>query len=97
MYDFERSLVKKYQGRPFALIGVNSDDPASLADIISQRGLTWNSFKDGRGGPIAMQWKVMSYPTLLIIDDKGIIRERGGNDLPIEEILDRLVSEAEHK
>ena len=31
MYDHERSLVKKYSGRPFVLLGVNTDEQPDFA------------------------------------------------------------------
>lgn len=95
MYDYERSLVKLYANKRFVLIGVNSDEPAQLSDIIKQNNLTWNSWADGPGGPIAKQWKVHSYPTIFIIDANGIIRAKGHGE-GIDEILDQLVKEAGH-
>ena len=93
MYDYERSLVKLYGNKKFVLIGVNSDDPSQLSGIIKQNNLTWDSWADGMGGPIARQWKVHSYPTIFIIDSKGIIRAKGHGD-DVADMLDQLIKEA---
>jgi hypothetical protein len=55
MYPHERSLVKRLEGRPFAIVGVNSDDDlAALQPILAHQGITWRSFWNGpraRTGP----------------------------------------------
>ena len=97
MYDFERSLVKEMKNKPFVLIGVNSDDPAQLPDIIKERNLTWDSWADGRGGPIARQWKVRGYPTIVLIDHNGKLRWRGHGSDDLEKTIHKLIREAEQK
>lgn len=94
MYDHERSLVEKYKNKPFKLIGVSSDDPESLPEIIKQKNLTWDSWADGPRGPIAAAWKVHSYPTIFLIDKNGVIRMKGHGE-GIDEMVERLVQEAE--
>src|SRR2546423_1617437 len=48
MYPHERSLVKKFEGRPFAIIGVNSDDDREvLKERMKAEQITWRSFWDG--------------------------------------------------
>lgn len=68
------------EGKPFALIGVNSDETPEIAlAAVKANELNWRSFQNSREGQadIAMDWKVSSWPTIVIIDDKGIIRYRG--------------------
>ena len=41
----ERSLVKRLAGKPFALIGVNTDeDREELKKVVKQEKITWRSF-----------------------------------------------------
>ncbi len=100
MYPHERSLVKKMADKPFALIGVNSDrDPKALKEVLEKEEITWRSFwngEKGTGGPISTEWEVHGWPTLVIIDHKGVIRHKwvGGNG-KLDEVLDKLVEEAE--
>jgi thiol-disulfide isomerase/thioredoxin len=57
----ERALVEKYRGRPFALLGVNSDDDRDkLPAALRKHGITWRSWRDGREGRIAGRWGVMA-------------------------------------
>jgi hypothetical protein len=101
MFPHERSLVKKMEGKPFALIGVNSDrDKEMLKKKNEEQQITWRSFwngPEGTGGPISKQWNVRGWPTLYIIDAKGVIRHKYlGNpgDEVLDARIDALVKEA---
>ena len=48
MYPHERSLVKRLAGKPFALVGVNSDtDRDKLKETLKEEQITWRSFWNG--------------------------------------------------
>lgn len=79
MYPHERSLVKTMEGKPFVLLGVNSDrDKDKLRERMKEEQISWRSWWDGgnTGGPIASQFNVHGWPTLYILDHRGIIRHR---------------------
>jgi peroxiredoxin len=103
MYPHERSLVKKLEGKPFALIGVNSDsDRSALKKAMQEENITWRSFFDGGkiGGPIATRWAVQGWPTLYVIDHKGVIRHKhvgSPGDKKLDEEIETLIKEAEGK
>lgn len=76
----ERSLVKRLEGKPFVIVGVNSDtDRDALRRVCADKGITHRSFWDGEGqsGPIASRWNVQAWPTLYLLDGKGVIRFKG--------------------
>ena len=95
----ERLLAERMRGRPFVLVGVNSDeDREALKVTIEREKITWRSwFDDGRvGGPIAHRWNVSSWPTVYVVDPRGVIRARpGGYDALLDKMVDDLVGEAE--
>src|SRR5271156_1881992 len=102
MYPHERSLVKKMADKPFALIGVNSDvDLAELKKVLQKEEITWRSFwngKQGTGGPISTEWNVQAWPTLYVIDHKGMIRHKwlgSPGDEVLDKAIEKLVEEAE--
>ena len=102
MYPHERSLVKRLEGKPFALVGVNSDkDLKALKPILEKEQITWRSFwngEKGTAGPISAEWNVRGWPTLYLIDHKGVIRHRylgSPGDEALDAAIDRLVREAE--
>jgi len=96
MYPHERSLVKDLANKPFALIGVNSDsDLDALKPVLEQENITWRSFwngPEGTGGPISTRWNVRGWPTLYLIDHKGVIRSKG-HSLD-DDLLHQLVEDA---
>ena len=97
MYPHERSLVKKFENRPFAIIGVNSDqDREKLKARIKEENITWRSFYAGStSGEIPQRWNVTGWPTLYIIDAAGVIRAKGLRGERMEAKIDELVAEAE--
>jgi hypothetical protein len=100
MYPHERSLVKKYENKPFAIIGVNSDeDRGKLKETIKEENITWRSFWNdgGTDGPISTEWNVHGWPTIYVIDAEGIIRHKNLRGEPLEKAIDALVEKAEGK
>lgn len=100
MYPHERSLVKRLESKPFALVGVNSDDDREhLKEAMKKEGVTWRSFWDGGGvhGPIATQWNVRGWPTAYVLDSKGVIRYRWIDGKDLDEAVDLLLAEVENE
>ena len=83
MYPHEREMVQELADEPFALLGINTDDPKRLNALIKKKTVTWRNWSDGQGGPVAELYRVESYPTLFVLDHEGIIRYRDvrGEDL----------------
>jgi thioredoxin family protein len=102
MFEHERSLVKRLENKPFALIGVNSDkDKAKLKEQNEKESITWRSFwngPEGTQGPLSKKWNVQGWPTLYLVDHKGVIRhkwEGSPGDEVMDKAIDALVAEAE--
>ncbi len=95
MLPHERSLVKKWANEPFAIVGVNSDSPAKLKEMVANGTTIWRNFAAGRGGgTIAKQWGVTGWPTIYVLDHKGVIRFKGPRGKDLEEALAGLIKEA---
>lgn len=93
MYPHERSLVKKLEGKPFVLLGVNSDgDKDKLNKRMKEENITWRSWWDGgdTSGPIATQFNVRGWPTLFVVDHEGTIRHKW-EGFPGEEMFDKAI------
>jgi len=97
MYPHERSLVKRLESKPFVLIGINSDkDKDDLKQAMEKEQITWRSFWDGGStqGPIAKQWKVTGWPTIYVLDAKGIIRKKNVRGHAMDKAVDELLKES---
>jgi hypothetical protein len=101
MYPHERSLVKRLENRPFALIGINSDaDRDKLKKVLEAEKITWRSFWNGpkgTGGPISEAWHVRGWPTIYVLDGAGVIRYRDVRGEDMDRAVDELLTEMETK
>jgi len=106
MVPHERSLVTQMEGKPFVLLGVDIDKTkVDEKGVETDKKMTWRSWHDGASGPIAKEWHVQGWPTLVIVDTNGVIRKKvlgapdkddKGRD-PLEMAIDKLVSEVQSK
>src|SRR5207247_2477894 len=98
MYPHERSLVKRLENKPFALLGINSDrDREALKKTMEEEKITWRSWWDGGStqGPIATAWNVRGWPTIYVLDHKGVIRFTGVRGEAMDKAVDTLLEELE--
>ncbi len=94
MYPHERSLVKRFEGKPFVLLGVNSDEERAAAQqVATGEGMTWRSWWDGPGGPIVTRWGVTCWPTFFVLDARGVVRYRLDNVHEVERAVESLLRE----
>ena len=86
----EKALVERMKGKPFALLGINSDGSREkVKEILEKNGITWRNAVDGdTEGPLATKWKVRAWPTTYVLDEKGAIRSLSLEDA--EELVKKL-------
>lgn len=95
MLPHERSLVKRLQSQPFALIGINSDgDADKVKQILKDQEITWRQAIDGStSGPLAKRWNIHSWPSIFVVDAKGIIRYKSVREKAMDDAVDTLLAE----
>ena len=103
MYPHERSLVKRLENKPFVLLGVNSDaDREQIKTRMKQENITWRSWCNAgsapttgpnAGQPISEQWHIRGYPTIYILDSKGVIRFQDVRGQSLDDAIDGLLKE----
>jgi thiol-disulfide isomerase/thioredoxin len=103
MIPHERTLAERMTGKPFALIGVDSDnDRLAGKRAVAAQKMTWPSFwcgTNGTDGAIPTAWNVKGWPTVYVLDPKGVIRLKlegfGGTntDNALNGTIDRLLAE----
>jgi len=100
MYPHERALVKTLAGKPFALIGVNSDrDRDALKEVLEEEDISWRSFWNGpkgTGGPISDAWNVKGWPTVYVLDTEGKIVYKGHGQ-GMDKALEKALADAGHE
>ncbi|HEV3005876.1 MAG TPA: thioredoxin-like domain-containing protein [Pirellulales bacterium] len=95
MYPHERSLVKRLAGKPFALLGINSDQSKEqLKEVVKKEEMTWRSWFDGgsTNGPIATHWNVSGWPTIYVLDHEGVIRYKEVRGEEMDKAVDALLA-----
>ncbi|MCC6669940.1 MAG: hypothetical protein IT458_02680 [Planctomycetes bacterium] len=89
--------MQRLKNQPFALIGVNSDpDKAQLGKRLAEERITWRSFWNGpkgTAGPISTRWNVRAWPTIYVLDHKGVIRFKDVRGEQMDAAVDRLLAE----
>lgn len=91
----EIALVKKHEGKPFAILGVNTDtDKEMFLRETRSRGLPWrNAWQGGTNGPIPTLWGVARYPTTYLLDAKGVLRYVNVKGAELDRAVDVLMAE----
>jgi WD40 repeat protein/thiol-disulfide isomerase/thioredoxin len=97
IYSHGKALVKRMEGKPFAIVGVNSDANADEIRLAAKKeGISWRFWMDGPApGPIAKRWNVESWPTIYVLDARGVIRFKQVREKALDNAVDVLVKEQE--
>ncbi|MEW6160669.1 MAG: hypothetical protein AB1813_24835 [Verrucomicrobiota bacterium] len=87
--------MRRFEGKPFVLLGVNSDPKHRLKSAIERERLNWRSWWDGgsTAGPISRRWNVKGWPTLHLVDHKGIMRHKDILADELEPAIEALLKE----
>jgi hypothetical protein len=95
MLPHEKTLVKRLEKEPFALLGINSDGPADkVRKLLAENEITWRQAIDGStSGPLATRWNVQGWPTIYFVDAKGVIRYRDVREEEMDHAVDTLLAE----
>ena len=95
MLPHEKELVKRLEDQPFDLIGINSDGSRDvLLNILEANDITWRQVVDGSTeGPLATRWNVNGWPTIYVLDAKGVIRYKNVRDQEMEDAVMKLLAE----
>ncbi len=98
MVPHERAMVERFEGKPFALLGINGDqDSATAKRAVREHQINWRSWRDAsaKNEPISETWNVHAWPTGYVIDHNGIIRYKNLKGRVLEEAVEQLLQEAE--
>jgi thiol-disulfide isomerase/thioredoxin len=90
MVPLEKHLSEKYKERPFALLGICTDKEIDQArKTAEEHKMSWPCWFDGESGPIARDYNILTWPTIYVLDRKGVIVSKDIGD----EELDALIAD----
>ena len=98
MIPHERELVKRLDGKPFALVSLSADDKKeTLTKFLEKEPMPWNHWWAGEESDLLKAFRVKAFPTLYLIDAKGVIRKKwiGSPEVDVlDKTIDDLLKEA---
>jgi len=93
MIPHEREMVKRLDGKPFQLLSVSADDEKeTLQKFLEGTEMPWMHWWNGAESEVLKKFRVRAFPTLYLIDSKGVIRKKFIGS-PSTEVLDKAVDE----
>ncbi len=100
MIPHERAMVKRLKDRPFVLVSISVDQQKeTLMKFLDKESMPWTHWWNGPEGGIVEDWNVTYFPTIYVIDAKGVIRHRDQNgefpDEKLEHAVNALLKEIE--
>lgn len=96
MIPHEREMVEKLKDKPFALISISGDaQKDTLKKFLEKEEMPWTHWWNGQRGGIITDWNVRFYPTIYVLDRKGVIRYKHIRGKELEEAVEKLLAERE--
>jgi thiol-disulfide isomerase/thioredoxin len=98
-YPYQRLLLEIVDEEDFVLLGVNSDEDLEVAKQAKiDEQLLYRTWWDGHGekstdGPIANLYNVSGWPTIYVLDENGVVRNRGARHEKLITVVQQLVRE----
>jgi thiol-disulfide isomerase/thioredoxin len=96
MIPHEREMVKRLEGKPFALVSISVDDnKEKVVKSLKKTPMPWSHWCNGPSSGMVIDWDVRAYPTIYVLDHKGVIRYTDLRDKKLEAAVMRLLGEME--
>jgi thiol-disulfide isomerase/thioredoxin len=95
MIPHQREMVKKLEGKPFALVSVSCDEEKdTLKEFLQDTAMPWEHWWAGRNGELSKALNIRFYPTIYVVDAKGVIRYKNIRGEKLDEAVEKLLAEA---
>ncbi|MFO0810039.1 MAG: TlpA disulfide reductase family protein [Gemmataceae bacterium] len=94
MIPGQRGLMQKFAGKPFAMLSISADpDKARLTDFLKREPMPWDHWWNGQKGGVFDTWTINFFPTVYVLDAKGVIRHKNLNPKQLDEAVGALLNE----
>jgi thiol-disulfide isomerase/thioredoxin len=98
MIPHEREMVERLKDKPFVLVSISADaKKETLTDFLAKEKMPWTHWWNGAEGGILEDWDVQYFPTIYVIDAKGVIRHKDLRGEKLEEAVNELLKETGEK
>ena len=95
MIPHERKMVEKFKDKPFVLISISGDDkPETVKEFLKKEPMPWIHWFGGtEPDSMLRKWNVRFFPSIYVIDSKGVIRYKHVRDDELEKAVAELLTE----
>ncbi len=98
MIPHERKMVERLRDKPFALVSISVDEKKkTLTDFLAREPMPWTHWWNGTEGGVIEAWDVRYYPTIYVIDARGVIRHKDLKGEELEKAVNALLEETKIK
>jgi thiol-disulfide isomerase/thioredoxin len=103
MIPHEREMVARLKEKPFALVSISADaKKQTLTDFLGKEPMPWHHWWNGAEGKLIDALSIEHYPTIFVLDAKGVIRYKNlellkDPDAELEKAVNELLEETEKK
>ena len=94
MIPHERKMVEELKGQPFELISISGDEKLdTLTNFLKTESMPWTHWWNGNQGGIMDDWSIKYFPTIYVIDKKGVIRFKDVREEELSKAVKSLLAE----
>jgi thiol-disulfide isomerase/thioredoxin len=94
MIPHEREMVERLKNKPFALVSISTDEKKeTLTDFLAKENMPWTHWWNGQEGGIMDDWDVKHFPTIYVLDSRGVIRHKELRGEQLEKAVNALLAE----
>ncbi len=90
--EITAAMERKFQGKPFTVVGVNHDPLEKLRSLEAEGIVSWRNFSDP-GNQLAGEFRVASRPMAYVLDGERKIQYAGAPGSFVELTIDVLLTE----
>ena len=95
MIPHERELVEKLKSKPFKLISLSADEKKeTLTKFLEKEEMPWVHLWNGSKGNMLEKYQVRFYPTIYVLDAKGVIRYKHVRGEKMDKAVEALLKES---
>jgi thiol-disulfide isomerase/thioredoxin len=98
MIPHQRELVERLKNKSFTLVSISVDEKReTVVEFLNKEPMPWVHWFNGPDGRIVADLNVGFYPTIYVLDEKGVIRYKDVRGKLLDQAAESLLKEAERK
>ena len=94
MIPHQTEMVKHFEGKPFMLLSISVDEKKeTLTKFLEKEAMPWTHWWAGRENQSIKNYQVKGYPTIYVLDGKGVIRAKNIRGDALQKFVEKLIEE----